>query len=149
MEQERRPKRGCRKGGEPPALACKSRRSSLSPAWCPLHGPAMAAAAMDLPWPLVRMGGRRGRQSKGSAGPAAAIAVMEDGGGVLDRVREEGRQTKLEVSGTRSGHWSMREEEGRGRLRPPLANDVIRTCAGRHGHGRLGWDRMDGCDENM
>ena len=87
----------------------------------------MAAAAMDPPWPPVRMGGRRGRQSKGGTGPVAAIAVMEDGGGVLDRVREEGRE----------------------RLWPPLANDVIRTCAGRHGHGRLGWDRMDGCDENM
>ena len=70
----------------------------------------MAAAAMDPPWQPVRMGGRRGRQSKGIAGPAAAIAVMEDGGGVLDRVREEGRQTELEVSGAGSGRRSVREE---------------------------------------
>ena len=32
---------------------------------------------------------------------------------------------------------------------PRNANDVIHTRTGTHSHGRLGWDRMDGCDENM
>ena len=94
-----------REESHPPSPARAAAASS------PWHGTrSMAAAAMDLPWPPVRTGGRRGGGSKGSAGLADAIAVRQDGGGALER--KEGRRIELEVLGARSGRQSVRNEEG-------------------------------------